>query len=160
MITLTRVCFSDKATFHTSGKVNRHNVRIWGSENPRVILEMERDSPKVNVWWVLMHNKVTGPFFFSESTNSAIVYLDMMELYAAPEKSFSHEYFSNRIVHRHTGGYVLVSSWMQRFQTDRLGATVQHHGHHVHRTLPLWTFFYGSMLRTKCIRHQFLTLTI
>jgi hypothetical protein len=33
---LTRVCFSDEPNFHTSGKVNRHNVRIWGSENPRV----------------------------------------------------------------------------------------------------------------------------
>jgi hypothetical protein len=43
---LTRVCFSDAATFHTSGKVNRHNVRIRGLENPRVGLKNERDSPK------------------------------------------------------------------------------------------------------------------
>lgn len=27
--------FSDEATFHLSGQVNHHNVRIWGSENPR-----------------------------------------------------------------------------------------------------------------------------
>ena len=27
---LKRVCFSDEANFHTSGVVNRHNVRIWG----------------------------------------------------------------------------------------------------------------------------------
>jgi hypothetical protein len=27
---LKRVVFSDEATFHISGKVNRHNVRIWG----------------------------------------------------------------------------------------------------------------------------------
>jgi hypothetical protein len=27
---LTRVCFADEPTFHTSGKVNRCNVRIWG----------------------------------------------------------------------------------------------------------------------------------
>ena len=27
--------FSDKATFHLSGKVNRQNVRIWGTEKPR-----------------------------------------------------------------------------------------------------------------------------
>ncbi|KAG8286217.1 hypothetical protein J6590_065677 [Homalodisca vitripennis] len=26
---------SDEATFHTNGKVNRHNVRIWGTDNPR-----------------------------------------------------------------------------------------------------------------------------
>jgi hypothetical protein len=36
---LTRVCFSDVATCHTSGKVNRYNVRIWGLENPRIVLE-------------------------------------------------------------------------------------------------------------------------
>jgi hypothetical protein len=30
---------------------------------------------------------------------------------------------------------------MQHFQNDGLGGTVQHHDHHVHRTLPLWTFF-------------------
>jgi hypothetical protein len=66
------------------------NLRIWGSENPRVVLEKERNSPKVNVWCALMHNKVIGPLFFSESTISAIIYLDMMELYAAPQKSFSH----------------------------------------------------------------------
>jgi hypothetical protein len=74
------VCFPGETTFHTSGKVNRHNVRIWGLENPRVVLENEMDSPKVNVWCALMHNKVTGPFFFSECTISAVVYLGMMEL--------------------------------------------------------------------------------
>jgi hypothetical protein len=46
---LSKVCFSDEATFHISGTVNRHNCRIWGSENPRVIREHERDSPKLNV---------------------------------------------------------------------------------------------------------------
>jgi hypothetical protein len=49
--------------------------------------------------------------------------------------------FSNRKVHLHTGGYLFVISWMHRFQNDGLGGTVQHHDHHVHRTLPLWTFF-------------------
>jgi hypothetical protein len=41
--------FSDEATSHINGKVNRHNVRVWGTENPHVTLEHERDSPKVNV---------------------------------------------------------------------------------------------------------------
>ena len=40
--------FSDEAAFHTNGKVNRHNVRIWGEENPHATIEHERDSPKVN----------------------------------------------------------------------------------------------------------------
>ncbi|PSN29581.1 hypothetical protein C0J52_27844, partial [Blattella germanica] len=33
---LTRVYFSDETTFHVNGKVNKHNCRIWGFENPRV----------------------------------------------------------------------------------------------------------------------------
>ena len=28
---LKQVCFSDEATFHVSGKLNKHNVRIRGS---------------------------------------------------------------------------------------------------------------------------------
>ena len=42
--------FSDKATFHLSGKVNWHIVCIWGTENPRIVIENVRDSPKVNVF--------------------------------------------------------------------------------------------------------------
>jgi hypothetical protein len=34
---------------------------------------------------------------------------------------------------------------MQCFQTDGFGGTVQHHGHHVHRTLPLWTSLFGHV---------------
>ena len=47
--------FSDKATFHMNGKVNRHNVHIWSKENPNVTIEHARDSPKVNV--ILLHLK-------------------------------------------------------------------------------------------------------
>ena len=43
------ICFSDEAMFHVSGKPNKHNVRIWGSEHPHEIREFERKSLKVNV---------------------------------------------------------------------------------------------------------------
>ena len=65
---LQRLIFSDEATFHLSGKVNRHNVRIWGLQNPQEALEHERDSPKVNVSCVLSQTKVYGPFFFFAET--------------------------------------------------------------------------------------------
>ncbi|GBN43880.1 hypothetical protein AVEN_235910-1 [Araneus ventricosus] len=55
---LNRICFSDESTFHVSGMVNRHNVRIWGSENSHVSAKLQRDSPKDNVWCGLMHNKL------------------------------------------------------------------------------------------------------
>ena len=45
-----KLVFSDEATFHVWGKVNRHNVRIWGTENPHATTEYVRDSPKLNVF--------------------------------------------------------------------------------------------------------------
>ena len=54
--------FSDEATFHLPGKVNRHNVNIWGTENPRVVIENVRESPKVNVFCAISNENVYGPF--------------------------------------------------------------------------------------------------
>ena len=50
--------FSDEATFHTNGQVNRHNVRNWGKKNPHATIEHERNSPKVNVFCVIFKNHV------------------------------------------------------------------------------------------------------
>ncbi|GBM87830.1 hypothetical protein AVEN_38498-1 [Araneus ventricosus] len=52
---LNRIIFSDESTFHANNKVNKHNCRIWGSENPHAIQEVERNSPKINVWCALSH---------------------------------------------------------------------------------------------------------
>jgi hypothetical protein len=46
---LERIVFSDEATFHISGHVHGHNIRIWGHEHPHAIVEHERDGPKINV---------------------------------------------------------------------------------------------------------------
>jgi hypothetical protein len=51
---LAKVLFSDEATFHLSCMVNRHNMRIWGTEHPQEVMEYQRDSPKVKVWCGLM----------------------------------------------------------------------------------------------------------
>lgn len=82
---LSRICFSDEATFHTCGKVNKHNCRIWGTQNPHQVLEYERDSPKINVWCGIMRNKVVGPFFFIENNINGVIYQDMLELFAIPQ---------------------------------------------------------------------------
>ena len=57
--------FGDVSTFHLTGKVNKHNVRIWGTENPRKLVQYVRDSPKVNVFCAVSRTKVYGLFFFS-----------------------------------------------------------------------------------------------
>jgi hypothetical protein len=82
---LSRVMFSDEATFHLSGKVNRHSVRIWVPENPHVVHEHIRDSPKLNVWCGPMKDMIIGPFFFMEPNVTATPYLDMLEQYAFPQ---------------------------------------------------------------------------
>lgn len=46
---LSMVLFSDEANFHLSGKVNKHNICISGSENPHCTQEHIHDSPKFNV---------------------------------------------------------------------------------------------------------------
>jgi hypothetical protein len=51
---LKKIMFTHEATFHVSGKVHRHNVRIWDTENPHVVREHIRDSPKVNVWCAIL----------------------------------------------------------------------------------------------------------
>ena len=68
---LKRVHLSDESTFHVSGLINRHNSRIWGSQNPHETYELERDSPKLNVWCRIMHDKIIGPFFFAEKSITA-----------------------------------------------------------------------------------------
>ena len=89
-----RLVFSDEATFHTNGKVNRYNVRIWGEENPHVTTEHERDSPKVNVFCAISKNHVHGPFFF-EGNVTGDVYLWMLQNWLMDELIVNeHENFT------------------------------------------------------------------
>jgi len=57
-----KLVFSDEATCHVCNKVNRHNVCIWGTENPHATIEYVRDSPKV--FCAVSSCKVYGPFLF------------------------------------------------------------------------------------------------
>jgi len=58
------IWFSDETVFHLSGRVNRHNTRIWGTENPKVIEEKERDSPKLVVWCAISSKGIICRYFF------------------------------------------------------------------------------------------------
>ena len=82
---INNIAFSDEATFHVSGVVNRHNVRIWGTSNPHAFCEKERDSPKVNVWCCLMKDRVIGPYFFKEKTVTQYNYLNLLETFCVPQ---------------------------------------------------------------------------
>jgi hypothetical protein len=41
-----RLILSDEATFHISGNMNRHNVRIWGTKQPHAQIEHRRESAR------------------------------------------------------------------------------------------------------------------
>ena len=79
------VVLSNEASFRVSEKVNKHKVRIWGSQNYCEVVEKERDSPKLNVWCGLKHNQIIGPFVFAESTITANICLDMLKHYVVPQ---------------------------------------------------------------------------
>ena len=84
VISCSVFCFSDETRFHVS-RVNRHNMIIYRSENPHVIREYIRDSPKINVWCGHMHDQVIGPFFFLKNQFDGNVYLDMLINNAIPQ---------------------------------------------------------------------------
>lgn len=82
---LDHVVFSDESTFHLSGHVNTHNARIWGSKNPHEVVQVQRDSPKINVFCAVSRRKVYGPFFFGEATVTGTSYLDTLEQWLFPQ---------------------------------------------------------------------------
>lgn len=82
---MDRVVFSDESTFHLSGHVNTHNVRIWGSENPHEMVQIQRDSPKVNVFCAISRRKVYGLFFFDGPSVTGASYLNMLEQWLFPQ---------------------------------------------------------------------------
>ena len=82
---LDELTFFDEATFHLSGKMNRHSCRIWGTEKPDEIWQLERNSPKINVWCALRRSRIIGPFFFQETTINGDIYLAMLKTFLIPE---------------------------------------------------------------------------
>ena len=111
-----KVIFSDEATFHLTGKVNRHNVRFWGTENPRAMVTIERDSPKVNVFCAMSNKKVYGPFFFSEKTVNGSIYLDMLQLWLFPQLAED----STDFVYQHDGAPPHWSLDVRAYLNDEL----------------------------------------
>ncbi|GBN35280.1 hypothetical protein AVEN_125577-1 [Araneus ventricosus] len=84
---LNPIIFSDEATFHVRNKVNVSTIEEFGAQkiNPRAVQEVERNSPKINVWCALLYDTVIGPFFFAETSVTASIYLDVMQSYATPQ---------------------------------------------------------------------------
>ena len=81
---INKILFSDEATFHTCGKVIRHNCRIWADEKPPNLHEWERNTLKANIWLGMSRPNVYGPFLFAETTGRGPAFLDMLEQFLEP----------------------------------------------------------------------------
>lgn len=68
------------ATFHVNGKVNRHNVCIWDEENLHAIVELERDSPEVNMFRVISMKPLHDPLFFLGKCNRCCLFANASEM--------------------------------------------------------------------------------
>ena len=87
---MKHLVFSDEATFHMNGKVNKHNVRIWGEENPNATVEHVMDSPKVSVFCTISKEQVDGPFFF-EANVTGDIYLHMHQNWLMDEPTSNEQ---------------------------------------------------------------------
>ena len=105
-----KVQFSDEATFHVSCAVNRHNVRIWGSENPHAYVQHQRDSPKVNEFCAISSQKVYGPFFFAEEAIAGMIYLDINFMVTPCINNIQHFNVYSHTVHSTHASQVTICS--------------------------------------------------
>ena len=71
------IFFSDESCFHLSGLVNKHNCRIWSTNNPHFTVETAMNSAKVNVWCAMSRTQIIGPYFFVDETVNQHNYLQL-----------------------------------------------------------------------------------
>ena len=76
-----------------NGTVNWHSVQIWGTENPHVIVQHIRESPKISVFAAVSKFKIYGPFFFGEQNVRGDVHVDMLENSHLPQLDTDSENF-------------------------------------------------------------------
>lgn len=79
--------FSDKAILNINGCVNKHNVRIWGSQYPHEIFQKQIGSPKVSVWTIFLTRTEYQLFYpqIDEFKNVSGIY-EYFQQYGAPHQ--------------------------------------------------------------------------
>ncbi|GFV32034.1 uncharacterized protein TNCV_1688071 [Trichonephila clavipes] len=88
---------SDSGAFRSDGylsaHVNTHNTRIRSLQNPHEVLELQRDSPKLNAFCSISRRKVYGPFIFGEASMTGSTYLDALQLCLIPQLEEKNEQY-------------------------------------------------------------------
>lgn len=113
---LQKVIFSDEAHFHLDGYVNGQNCRIWGSENPRELVEVSMHPQRCTVWCALWAGGIIGPYFFENDAGRAVSvngerYREMLEYFFWSEiegMDISDMYFQQDGARPHTAAETLA----------------------------------------------------
>ena len=126
---LKRIVFTNEATWHVSGRVDEHNVRVWGSENSHKFREIVQHSPKVNVWCGLMHDRVIGPFFLHENMWREIFTTCLWILQSYNWMNYNRTLFISKPALRpNRAGLFLCANCLTKLsQGDGLGVTDWYH---------------------------------
>ena len=81
---LERIIFSDECKFSLSGKVNKQNFRIWGTERPNEVYETLHNSPSVLIWCTMSKTEIIGPYFFENENVTGSSYKRMLRYFLFP----------------------------------------------------------------------------
>ena len=71
-----KIIMSDEAHFYLGGYVDKQNCRIWGSENPKLIIEKPLYPQRVTVWSGFWSGGIIGPYFFESEAGAAVSRMD------------------------------------------------------------------------------------
>lgn len=68
---LFNVMWTDESTFTKNGLWNRHNLRHWSTENPRLTRDSSHQNRfAINVWAGIHRNTIIGPIFIDGNLNA------------------------------------------------------------------------------------------
>ena len=107
---------SDEAHFHLEGYVNKQNCRIWGSENPRIIIKKPLYLQRLTFWYGFWAGGIIEPYFFENEAGVAVSvkvlhYRTMINEFLLPEfkdMDVDDVYFQEHGATYHTSGVTIV----------------------------------------------------
>ena len=77
------IIFSDEATFHVNGSMNKYNLHYWSVENPHAKMEHFQDRHSVTIWCMLDSSGVIE-YDISHETMNSVRYCHILEKKVVP----------------------------------------------------------------------------
>ncbi|GBN83416.1 hypothetical protein AVEN_59596-1 [Araneus ventricosus] len=82
---LNHIIFSDESTFHVSNRVNISRTAEFGDKKISMQYRKWKETDQKSMCCALLRDTVIGPFFLAETSMTANIYLDMLQIYAIPQ---------------------------------------------------------------------------